>query len=91
MARRSTYSTITPILTDYLSATGDPGGTPASKNVTITALRDLLQANLVEISNSTDIISMKRGLNAQGFNVDNTDDLAGNREWGGFWVDCKRT
>jgi len=47
MAKRSTYATITPLLTDYLSATDDPAGTPLTRNILISALQTLLEANLV--------------------------------------------
>jgi hypothetical protein len=44
-AKASTFSKITPVLTDYLMAIDAPGGTPANANVEITDLLTLLKAS----------------------------------------------
>ncbi len=46
MAKESTYSKITPVLTDYLRAIDNPAGTPVTANVEITDLLTLLKANI---------------------------------------------
>lgn len=45
MAKESTYSTITPVLTDYIRGIDDPGGTPATANIEITDLHTLLKTS----------------------------------------------
>lgn len=50
MPKRSTYATITPVLSDLLSATDDPGGVPLTRNVVISALLTLIEANLTRAS-----------------------------------------
>ena len=44
----SALTSATPILTDLLYLVDDPGGTPSSKSSTVSAVRDLLEVNLVE-------------------------------------------
>ncbi len=56
MGKVSGYSSATPILTDLLYLVDDPGGTPLPKNITITALRTLLQANFTQLVISSDVI-----------------------------------
>ncbi len=63
MAKRSTYATITPILTDLLSATDDPGGTPLTRNVVISALMTLFDANFTR---AAAIMSVQAGSSAEG-------------------------
>lgn len=43
-AKESTFGTITPVDGDYFRAVDDPGGTPATANVTGTALKAYLKA-----------------------------------------------
>jgi hypothetical protein len=80
MPKQSTYSTFTPVLSDYVSATDDPGGTPVHGNVTLTSLRDLLQANLTKATitagaNSQAIVST--GYSLTGSNAQSLVDLSG--------------
>ena len=80
MPKQSTYSTFTPILSDYLSATDDPGGTPVHGNVTLTSLRDLLQANLTKATitaaaNAEALVST--GYSLTGSNAQSLVDLSG--------------
>ena len=80
MPKQSTYSTFTPILSDYLSATDDPGGTPVHGNVTLTSLRDLLQANLTKATitaaaNAEAVVST--GYSLTGSNAQSLIDLSG--------------
>lgn len=80
MPKQSTYSTFTPILSDYLSATDDPGGTPVHGNVTLTSLRDLLQANLTKATitaaaNAEAVVST--GYSLTGSNAQSLVDLSG--------------
>ena len=80
MPKQSTYATFTPILSDYIGATDDPGGTPVHGNVTLTSLRDLLEANLTKATitagaNSQAIVST--GYSLTGSNAQSLIDLAG--------------
>ncbi len=63
MAKRSTYATITPLLTDLLSATDDPGGVPLTRNVVISALMTLFDANFTR---AAAIMSVQAGSSAEG-------------------------
>lgn len=80
MPRQSTYDEFTPVLSDYVSATDDPAGTPVHGNVTLTSLRDLLQANLTKATiaaaaNAEAIVST--GYSLTGSNAQSLIDLAG--------------
>lgn len=48
----SALSPFTPVLTDLLYSVDDPSGTPIEGQITLTNVRDLLQANLVEVTAS---------------------------------------
>lgn len=52
MARQSTYGVITPVLTDYVSATDNPSGTPVHGNILVSALRDVIETNLTPAANA---------------------------------------
>ena len=56
MGKVSGYSSATPVLADLLYLVDDPGGTPVSKNITITALKTLLDANISQVIISSDVI-----------------------------------
>lgn len=84
-------SGFTPVLTDELYGVDDPGGTPVSGKVTLTSLRDLLQANITALtidsqvtldSDAANTLALRNSTNAQAFNVYNTYTDASNYERG---------
>lgn len=57
MADINSYANATPILTDKLLGTDDPGGTPLTRNFLFSAIRDLVQANLTKATIAGGVIT----------------------------------
>lgn len=89
MGKISGLPSATPVLTDLLYLMDDPGGTPVSKQSTITALKTLLDANITQIIISSDailerdaanVLALRNSTNAQTLRVYTTWTDISNRE-----------